>query len=1353
MPIDLTTKFKDDPSPPAGIDMTKPYVGPPEVPSGPSLISRARSTVAEGLAPAWQGWAAGVNDSLEDFRNDFKPGKESTPLHGLKTFLMDLPNIALSPPYRAVTGQVNATLDSIKGLLSKAASPDEAKKQGIDWKIHKKDIENTFDSLKSGTEALIGALPIGGARELSQLERAATKMRISTQEAHSILEPETEGLKTVTLSLDHSMGFQKVKDVVGQQLASLPEGSKTSAGMLIDSMIPHAEGYAKTFLQKLGQNIDRTVPVKFGSKAGEGNSYGVYYPGLHRIEIKTQVPDIIHTTVHEMVHAATINMMDTLLEGDMNAKAAQLGRALTPEEKLKIVHQPMSPVLKELDQAIQEARVRAGKAGRSFYGVNSFAPTNIENPVIGERAFDRSVKRYEFVAEVFSNPELQEFLANSERYASVGYKAKNMFTQLTNWIAGHLGIKSAQELRLLDHSMRVGEQIMKLSNETRPRTGRDIWQIVVAHGPEGAITEGDIAASTREVGHLKPGKVNKVKSTLALSIEGVLRALAPEAIGQRAKLAASVVASRISEQMQRTTSWKNGSKTRSNYWRGRPDMVNTFLERFEKGQPMVDKAQQDVADAYRRWNDQILAQDQKISRLEYEPRENYLYHVFEDSEGVANYFSRKYGGKWGDPRFIKDRTFDLYKEAVAAGFTPKFDNPEDIMLARQHASDIAAMHTGILDDLERFGLALKKVKGGQQLIKTVDPQGKVSLSVKTTQGTKQPAGSTRWRAPNGEIFWIDNQAKVILDNAFNSKSLWADKTLLGSTFRGLMAMKNSIVPIRLALSLFHPLHVVGIDIAAGWTREASGLLSGSSNPVKALGGFLRSGFGPLFENPKSGWRVLSAWRGKIDAAKLTAADTEALKTMMEGGLIPDMSAQYRTNAKENFMNALRDSIADMRRMKPGSLAVDTAKATWHLPWAMLSAIQAPIFEHWIPALKTASYLKDAKALLARNPQLLSNDPARYMALRKLAKSVENRYGEMAYNTLFWKRWTKDLAVLNTLSLGWQLGFIREYGGGALDLGQFMAKGNKLERIRQGQLDRPIFVAAYTALGAATAGLMTWAMSGEYPQEPLDWTHPKTGEKNPDGSDQRVATMFYSREFAGLYKHIQNQGVVPGLSEMVLNKGSGLFGLMHEWTTGVNSFGQDIRDPDSDAFTKVEQTLAYTLSDLEPISMRSLQDQLQPAPVGDQLQAAGQLAKSAVTTKPGILSVLGFTPAPKYLTESQTEARIKDGFRRFVAPQETPFEKAEYSKEYSALRKAYQEGSERYPELMDKMSEQFQLSAQDQRRMMRSLNSPLSASMRMFMRLPWQEQKKVLDKATQEERDELLPHSNKQHVRNSYEAPQ
>jgi len=1295
--------------------------------------------------------AQAYSDVLHSDAKAYPAGTGDQVLHSLKS-ANDILNYVFtpitSPVYTGVINPLKAGIAKLGKLVEAHAAEDvydaEARREGdtsqkypkgFDLAIHKADVKRTVEGLQDASEAFINAaVGVVAGEKMKAPERPVADTRVAVKDLKSALEPVAPPkLTPVSIALDKTMGFGKVADVVGKELQGLPAGSTRTAAAVLDSMLPHAEGFAKSFLMKLAEYIDPSIQILFKDRTVSKNprNLGVWIPAWNQIQIKVGGADMVHTAVHEIVHAATTNMMDTLLEGELKEAKEQLGRNLTPEEQIRIINQPKSPVLKELDQIIKEARVRAQKAGREFYGLKR-PPTGNQSSagMIADRIM---TPRREFIAELFSNPDLQEFLANSEKYASAGYKFKNILNQFGLMVAKHLGLENPSEKQLLNQAMSVGSRLLKMQAEEKPPTHRDIYQIVARTEDGGTITRGDIQRSTSERLADEQG-VRRAKDALKISVEQILRAVSPESLGRNAKLAASVVSSRISEQMQKASAWHYGSDTRRKFWRARPDMVKEFINKFERGESFSDPVLQKLADKYRSWGAKIYEGDKKAG-FDYEPRDNYLYHVFEDQEAVANYFQKKYGSKWGDPRFIKERSFDLYKEAVAAGFRPLFDNPEDIMLARQQASDIARMHSGILEDLASFGLATLKVKGKEEIVKSIDADQKVRFEVVKTEGNSQPEGTVRWRAPNGDVFWVDSQADQILQNAFKSYSLWGDKGGIGLGFRGMMALKNAIVPIRLAISLFHPLHVVGIDIAAGLTRGAADLLSGN-NPGKALGDMLKSFPNAFYSGPKSGWRVMQAWRGKVPENLLNEADTEALHLITEGGMIPEMSSQFRTNARQSFTNALLDARGSWRQGKALGLAGDALRATWHLPWALLSAVSKPIFEDWIPALKTASYLKDAKALLGRNPELSEDAAARQLALRRLAKSVDNRYGEMSYNTLFWKRWVKDIAVLDTLSLGWQLGFLREYGGGALDLGRMATQAGKLEKVRKGELDRAIFVGAYTTLGAGVAGLMTWGMTGEQPSSLLDYISPRTGEKNPDGSDQRVSTMFYSREFASIYKHMQNEGVVSGISQTVLNKGSGLFGLMHEWATGVNGFGQEIRDPDSSAFAKVEQTLAYTLSDLEPISMKSLANSASDKPV-----------------KTGVLSVLGFTPAPKYLTESKTEASVKQAYDKYVQPRETPFDKAEYSKEYKSLRDAYQSGSEKYGDILDKMIDQYDLSGQDQRRLIRSLNSDIPPNVRMFMRLPWQEQKKLLDKMTPEERDDYLPHANKEHVRNVYEAPQ
>jgi hypothetical protein len=791
---------------------------------------------------------------------------------------------------------------------------------------------------------------------------------------------------------------------------------------------------------------------------------------------------------------------------------------------------------------------------------------------------------------------------------------------------------------------------------------------------------------------------------LAEYTDQIIRNVAPEAKGIEARKAAAIIAKAMAKQLQRDSSHYTRSGERRTFWLQRSDAQRGFIEKFESGQPLNDPLLDKARQAYKSWNRDIAEQDRGLG-FEYEEQDHYMAHIFEDGKGAVNFLKQKYGTKWGDPGFIKERSFALYEEARKAGFTPKFENPEDIMLARQHASDVAGMKVQVLRDLEREGLARKMTK----------------------QGLPAPEDfpATQRRSPNGDWYWVHNNAFGVVHNAFDSASLWNMKGMGGDAFRGAMALKNRLVPIKLAMSLFHPIHVATIDNATGMVRASKELLSGKTNPLtwlKDMGNAAR--YKGIIDNPRTGSRLLKVWQGKLGDHELTSADKQALQYMFEGGMIPEMSAQYRTHAVQNFKDALaRRSLATV----------------WHLPDAIISKLQGVMFEKWIPSLKIASYLKDVQTALKVSPELISKPMDRQLAFRRLAKSVDNRYGEMAYGTLFWNKWVKDLAVANTLSLGWQMGFIREYGGGAIDVGQALAKpGELVGKAKSGLLDRPLFVAFYSAQAMLYGGLMTYAFTGKPPQELIDYVYPQTGDTGPDGKPSRSTTMFYPREFFAIAKHIELEGVAGGLADTASSKASGLVGLAAEWAKGVNDFGQEIRDPNAPAYKQLEQTLAYSLSDLEPISLQAIQK--------DQ---SGHAGKSAA------LAISGFGPAPKYITETKTEGGIKQAYDKYVRPKETSYDKFVYSKDVKSLQQAYAKDDPKYDKLLDEAQDKYDLKADDIKRLEKQFRreDEFDATTYMFSRLDWQQQRTLLDKMPPEEREKYLPHSNKKHLRDNYEPPE
>lgn len=1145
----------------------------------------------------------------------------------------------------------------------------------------------------------------------------------------------------------------------------------TTSHTILDHIIRTSEqgGWVNELAKHLKEHVDN-LPVVFKNMLE--NEFGHVQPDwkgsydrlTHSIEIRNEQEDHIHSILHELVHAATS----------------------------KFIHDdPEHPLVKELEVLYQHSK-------KEWEALQRKHPEQLK-----DKGYYGLKDLHEFVAEAMSNRKFQHFLANIKSIpmgteGMVSRTALNGWSRFKGVVRRMLGLKNSQGA-LVDHVLSNATQLMK---EQKGRKEMHEQGIVYGNGTVGPTaflkhSMGDVVgmrdsldkmieredarsdellqrykslrgtAEANKVwklyqasqerarqlwfqankmhaaeGHTKHAAMSGDDDPILFQHEGVpvrrrlvtaafrigtqaadrlpgfrafqskmtdyygqiQRTFHPEGLGIAAKQTAAILSRNLSIQMRKDTQNWHMAKVRRAFWQHRPEDVQNFIFNFEKGGTFSDPILNRAAEAYRAWNREIFDRDQKLG-IDYEPMDNYLYHVFQDGPAVQDFFNHRYGKRWGDPRFMKDRQFDFYEEAIKAGFKPKYTNPEDIMLARQHASDIAEMRVNTIKDLESAGLAVKKTKD-----MPIRPQ-----DLKWTK---------TWRAPGGDTYYIHDHAWAILHNAFETKGLWDRPDMFGDAFRGAMWLKNITVPIKFGLSLFHPLHILTLDNAAAMTRMTESLLSGVKSPEVWLKDMAKSQlYLDTIQNSRTGGRLMKLFRGQVPAQELTDADRQAIEFMADGGFVPEISEQYRTNARKNFMDALQ---------------AGSAKAIFKAPFALLSLAQKPLFEVWIPNLKAASYLQDCLEAVKADSSLLDNPLKRQMRFRQIAKSVDNRYGEMAYSTLFWNKMAKDLAVGNMLSLGWNYGFLREYGGGVGDLARTLEQVNKAgvkegvkSAAQKGLLHKSLFVSFYTAQTMLYGGLLTYAFTGQSPQHLIDFIYPRIGT-NPDGSAKRVSTMFYAREFYDIMKHIQNQGTIAGLTHLMLSKSSGVVGLVSEGFTGVNSLGQEISNPNDPALKQLEERVAGVFKEMKPVWMEVL-------------------GKGKETVE---LSMAGFNPAPKYVTDSPAVSFIKTTFDKYYQGRETPYLQAERSEDMKKLRDAYHAGnSSKQQELLTGMKKKYSLTGDEMTKLEQKLSEPAEAGIvNMFKRLSWQQQKKALDKMTPKERELFLPHANIEHLRYTYRPP-
>lgn len=257
--------------------------------------------------------------------------------------------------------------------------------------------------------------------------------------------------------------------------------------------------------------------------------------------------------------------------------------------------------------------------------------------------------------------------------------------------------------------------------------------------------------------------------------------------------------------------------------------------------------------------------------------------------------------------------------------------------------------------------------------------------------------------------------------------------------------------------------------------------------------------------------------------------------------------------------------------------------------------------------------------------------------------------------------------------------------------------------------------------------MTYYLGGRMPNNWLDYTNPDSGEKDQYGKPIRLNTPFYTHEASSIEKHVEQEGVAAGAADFVTAKGSGLYEAARTAMTGVNSLDDHVRDPADPAFKQIEEQLAYSLSDLNSISMKAL-----------------DLAPDANESKMRTLSVVGFSPAGKYIDKSAVEGQISKSFDQYVRPKERTYTSAKMSKDIKELRQLYKANDDKYDDKLNDMIEHYDLDPKDVHKIQKqfSKDEDFDISVYQFSKLEYSEKKRLLNAMGPEEKEKFLGHLSK-----------
>ena len=312
-----------------------------------------------------------------------------------------------------------------------------------------------------------------------------------------------------------------------------------------------------------------------------------------------------------------------------------------------------------------------------------------------------------------------------------------------------------------------------------------------------------------------------------------------------------------------------------------------------------------------------------------------------------------------------------------------------------------------------------------------------------------------------------------------------------------------------------------------------------------------------------------------------------------GGRIK-MDSHYQSGVIEGMKERFREAKEATKNKQFGKAALSGTGGLLSVPFAAVELAAKPLMEYIVPRQKLGVFADLARFELERLPKNATRDDVRRV-MAEVWDSVDNRMGQLVYDNLFWQKYLKDTLMITTRSVGWNLGTIREIGGGFVDLTHNVpAKAAvKMREITKttNQIDpellasiknkplishRTAYLVALPVTVAAIGGITHYLMTGKRPEELKDYFFPRTGRTLPDGKPERVQIASYMKDVFAYHDH-----PLTTLS----HKTHPLISMSFDMLYNEDFYGNEIKNEDDPLVKQVQEEAKYLATQFVPFSMR------------------------------------------------------------------------------------------------------------------------------------------------------------------------
>ena len=545
----------------------------------------------------------------------------------------------------------------------------------------------------------------------------------------------------------------------------------------------------------------------------------------------------------------------------------------------------------------------------------------------------------------------------------------------------------------------------------------------------------------------------------------------------------------------------------------------------------------------------------------------------------------------GTKGFLKQHTLTDVSEGIQKGGKPVSYNPQTLMEMSYADSYKYLTALRMWNGAKDIGLR-KFVKLGKDI-----PNGFRPVS--------DPISQSYFRVKQGLVKngqWVveENFARILENHL--SRDYWRESEI-GSS---IVDTKNTMTMAELGLSAFHGvfegIESSGSDIGLGLRQFVNlGLEQGNPKYLAKGAKTITRGLtqGGVIEKAKLGGDVIRYIKDSQQFIESTKGQSllkqfpdaiGLINDLFVGGAQLKMAEGYRTNWMEGMKAEWKEGNF------PG--------AAIRSPLAGVEKMMLPLFDNFIPKLKIGTFLEEYSTALLENKKALdSGKITRPELARKTWDFIEDRFGEMNFDNLYWNNTLKTSLQVAFRSITWKLGNMRAALGGIPE--QAFEVGRSL---KQGEIPKltPKFswLAGMSLNTVLISSIISKGTTGKYP-----WEHAKNAADliyqiiyprvSKEDESKRITTPTYWNDLA----HLQHdpKGYITSSLSSTLTEFSDLW-------SNKDFYGNWIYNPSDPIHKQTMDSLKYIFP--TPFSVQAFSKAFKKGePMGEALEGFAGLRKA------------------------------------------------------------------------------------------------------------------------------------------------